>query len=216
MKNNDILTQLYQQYPQLRNRNIENAFQLLYGTYLSGGKILICGNGGSASDSDHIVGELMKSFQIKRDLPQKEYLKFKDINDGEVIASKLQKAIPAISLSSQTALITAIGNDSSYDMIYAQQVYGYGKVDDCLIALSTSGNSTNIITAVKTAKALKMKTVGITGQQTCQLQELCDICIQVPSETTSSVQEYTLPIYHTLCAMLEAEAFGNKNIRKEE
>ncbi len=209
MENNSILTQLYQQYPQLRNRNIENAYQLLYETYLHGGKILICGNGGSASDSDHIVGELMKSFRIKRNLSQIDCQKFKDIHGGEVIASKLQKAIPAISLSSQTALITAIGNDSSYDMIYAQQVYGYGHVGDCLIALSTSGNSANVITAVKTAQALKMKTVGITGQKIGQLQELCDICIQVPAESTSSIQEYTLPIYHALCAMLETEAFGN-------
>lgn len=209
MENNSILTQLYQQYPQLRNRNIENAYQLLYETYLHGGKILICGNGGSASDSDHIVGELMKSFRIKRNLSQIDCQKFKDVHGGEVIASKLQKAIPAISLSSQTALITAIGNDSSYDMIYAQQVYGYGHVGDCLIALSTSGNSANVITAVKTAQALKMKTVGITGQKIGQLQELCDICIQVPAESTSSIQEYTLPIYHALCAMLETEAFGN-------
>lgn len=209
MENNSILTQLYQQYPQLRNRNIENAYQLLYETYLHGGKILICGNGGSASDSDHIVGELMKSFRIKRNLSQIDCQKFKDIHGGEVIASKLQKAIPAISLSSQTALITAIGNDSSYDMIYAQQVYGYGHVGDCLIALSTSGNSANVITAVKTAQALKIKTVGITGQKIGQLQELCDICIQVPAESTSSIQEYTLPIYHALCAMLETEAFGN-------
>lgn len=209
MENNSILTQLYQQYPQLRNRNIENAYQLLYETYLHGGKILVCGNGGSASDSDHIVGELMKSFRIKRNLSQIDCQKFKNIHGGEVIASKLQKAIPAISLSSQTALITAIGNDSSYDMIYAQQVYGYGHAGDCLIALSTSGNSANVITAVKTAQALKMKTVGITGQKIGQLQELCDICIQVPAEFTSSIQEYTLPIYHALCAMLETEAFGN-------
>lgn len=209
MENNSILTQLYQQYPQLRNRNIENAYQLLYETYLHGGKILVCGNGGSASDSDHIVGELMKSFRIKRNLSQIDCQKFKNIHGGEAIASKLQKAIPAISLSSQTALITAIGNDSSYDMIYAQQVYGYGHAGDCLIALSTSGNSANVITAVKTAQALKMKTVGITGQKIGQLQELCDICIPVPAESTSSIQEYTLPIYHALCAMLETEAFGN-------
>lgn len=209
MKRNDILSDLYRRFPSLKSGKIEAAYQLMHHTCSNGGKLLLCGNGGSASDAEHIVGELMKGFLLDRRLSKEESKKFSEIPGGAEIASRLQGAIPAISLNSQTSLMTAISNDCSYDIVFAQQIYGYGNEGDCLIALSTSGNSANIVNAVKTAKALGIHSIGITGSRNCELAALCTICIQVPSRETRDVQEFTLPIYHTLCAMLEADFFSS-------
>lgn len=196
-------------YPNLASveKNIISAFKIMTKAFESSRKLLICGNGGSAADADHIVGELMKGFQQKRPIGADITEKLKSC-DNSGLASCLQKALPAINLSAHTALTTAICNDTSQDMIFAQQVLGYGIEGDVLLGISTSGNSLNVINAGKVAKALKISTIGLTGSDGGKMKELFDIVIQVPSNTTASIQELHLPIYHTLCAMLEEEFFG--------
>lgn len=203
-----IYEKLIQRYPELKALPIRNAYEILLECSVTGGRILVCGNGGSASDAEHIVGELMKGFKLKRGLNAEEVKAFVDIEDGAVIAAKLQKAIPAISLNSHVALMTAVGNDTDYDMVFAQQVYGYGRPGDVLIAMTTSGNSANVVNAAKTAAAVGMKVIGITGRRDSRLSAVSDICLKMPAEETYLVQEYTLPVYHALCAMLEEKLFG--------
>ena len=204
------LNNMLLKYPALSRckANILEAFHLLKETYKNGGKVLVCGNGGSAADSEHIVGELMKSFMIKRKLPGAMRDKLAAVSpDGYFIGENLEGALPAISLVSQSSLISAFSNDVSSDMVFAQQVYGYAKPGDCLIGLSTSGNAKNVIYAAYTAKAMNMKTIAITGQSGGDLKEICDVTINVPSQSTPEIQEYHLPIYHTLCMMIEREFF---------
>ena len=194
----DLLTR----YPQLKTceKDIEMALSLMIDTYKKGGKILICGNGGSAADADHIVGELMKGF-----------LKERKVTDERIpleLREKLQGALPAISLSAHTSLMTATINDNDADMIFAQQVYGYANGNDLLIAISTSGNSKNVVNAVKVAKALGVKVIALTGETGGILKALADITICAPSTETYKIQEYHLPIYHYLCAKVEEEIFG--------
>ena len=194
----DLLTR----YPQLKTceKDIKMALSLMVGTYKKGGKILICGNGGSAADADHIVGELMKGF-----------LKERKVTDERIpleLREKLQGALPAISLSAHTSLMTATINDNDADMIFAQQVYGYANGNDLLIAISTSGNSKNVVNAVKLAKALGVKVIALTGETGGILKALADITICAPSTETYKIQEYHLPIYHYLCAKVEEDIFG--------
>jgi D-sedoheptulose 7-phosphate isomerase len=188
------------------------AQDLLQTCVANGRKILVCGNGGSAADSEHIVGELMKGFHLKRpvDAGFRHQLKqrFGDVS-GEDLADHLQGAIPAISLVSQSALLTAFMNDVDGSMVFAQQVYGYGKPGDCLLALSTSGNSKNIIKAVQVAVARGVRTIGLTGENGGELATLCEVCIQVPSNSTPVVQQYHQRVYHALCAELEDHFFGS-------
>jgi phosphoheptose isomerase len=178
----------------------------------TGGKILVCGNGGSAADSEHIVGELMKGFHLKRpvdaDFRHQLNQRFGD-ETGEDLADHLQGAIPAISLVSQSALLTAFMNDVDGSMVFAQQVYGYGKAGDCLLALSTSGNSKNIIKAVQVATVCGVRTIGLTGESGGELAALCEVCIRVPSNSTPIVQQYHQKVYHALCAALEDHFFGS-------
>ncbi|NLX94056.1 MAG: SIS domain-containing protein [Clostridiales bacterium] len=205
-----LLDDLLQRYPCLEStrEDICLAFRLLCECYENGGKILVCGNGGSAADSEHIVGELMKGFLLKRSLSDASIKLFKDIDNGAYLASRLQGAIPAISLTSQTALISAYSNDVSSDMVYAQQVWGYAKNSpDVLVALSTSGNSANIVNAVKTAAAIGRKSIGITGSNKSKMSELCTASIRMSEDETFKVQELTMPVYHAICAMLEATYF---------
>lgn len=176
-----------------------------------GGKILVCGNGGSASDSEHIVGELLKEFYIKRPVDEafKKSLKGKVLEaDFLYITECLQGAIPAVSLVSQTGFLTAYGNDVSFDMAYAQQVYAYGKKDDVLIGLSTSGNASNLCYAAKVAKAKNILVISLTGETGGELRKLSDILLNVPAKETYKVQEYHLPLYHFICRALENEMFG--------
>lgn len=192
---------LYERYPQLNicEKDIENALLLTVDTYKKGGKILACGNGGSAADADHIVGELMKGF-----------LKARKVTDERIpqeLREKLQGALPAISLCAHTSLMTATMNDNDADMIFAQQVYGYANENDLLIALSTSGNSKNVVNAVKVAKALGVKVIALIGETGGVLKGLADITICAPSTETYKIQEYHLPIYHYLCAKVEEEIF---------
>ena len=195
--------------PALAALPVWDAYETLLNCFQKGGKVLVCGNGGSASDAEHIVGELMKGFKLKRELTDAEVNLFSDQKDGIALAKKIQKGIPAISLNSHMALMTAIGNDTDYDMVFAQQVYGYGVPGDVLIGMTTSGNSPNIINAAKTAKAKGMKVIGITGEKDSELRACSDICLQMPASETYRIQEYTLPVYHVLCAMLEEKLFGN-------
>lgn len=193
----DLLTR----YPQLKTceKDIEMTLSLMIDTYKKGGKILVCGNGGSAADADHIVGELMKGFLKDR--------KVTDERIPQELREKLQGALPAISLSAHTSLMTATINDNDADMIFAQQVYGYANENDLLIAISTSGNSKNVVNAVKVAKALGVKAIALTGETGGILKALADITICAPSTETYKIQEYHLPIYHYLCAKVEEEIF---------
>lgn len=193
---------LFERYPALIpiRAEIMATYEAILRCYKNGGKLLVCGNGGSAADADHIVGELMKGFFKKRPLPTELAQKI-----GE-ISVNLQSAMPAISLTQHNALSTAFLNDVDPQMIFAQQVLGYGKCGDIFLGISTSGNSQNIIKAATVAKALGLKTITLTGQKECQLDQLCDISIKAPATITADIQEYHLPIYHTLCGMLE-EAF---------
>lgn len=186
------------------------AYEIIAGSFVAGGKLLVCGNGGSAADSEHIVGELMKGFKLRRQLPSGEAERFAALygDDGERIASGLQRALPAICLSSHTALTSAFINDVSPDTVYAQQVYGLGRSGDVLLGISTSGNSRNVADAAMAARALGLKTVALTGGDGGALAQICDAAIVVPARETYRVQEYHLPVYHALCAMLEEEFFG--------
>ena len=208
----DALIDLLHRYPVLDicKADIEKAFLLIKDTFQKGGKLLICGNGGSAADSEHIVGELMKGFMLDRKIPESARAKIKKVSqtNGDYICDNLQGALPAISLVSHSALISAFSNDKASDMIFAQQIFGYGKPEDCFLGLSTSGNSKNVIFAAETAKAIGMHTIAFTGKSGGSLKDICDCTVLVPSESTPIIQEYHLPIYHTLCMMLEYEFFG--------
>ncbi|HEX2975513.1 MAG TPA: SIS domain-containing protein [Bacteroidales bacterium] len=170
--------------------------------------MLVCGNGGSSSDSQHIAGELMKGFEHKRplDIKMREKL-IKLSGRGAHLAEKLQQGLPVISLSAHDSLITAVANDTDPDLIFAQQVVAYGKPEDVLLAISTSGNSANVIDAVLMAKALDMKVIGMTGKSGGNIAALCDIVIRVPESRTSFVQELHFPVYHAICMMIENHFF---------
>ena len=196
---------LFETYPKLADVPVWEAYELLLDVSRRGGKILLCGNGGSAADAEHIVGELMKGFKLERKLSEEEVAAFGDYG---AVARKLQKGVQAISLNSHTSLMTAVGNDNGYDMVYAQQVYVYGQSGDVLIAMTTSGNSANEANAAVTAKVRGMKVIGITGQAESRLSALSDVCLRLPAQETYQVQEFTLPVYHALCAMVEEAVFG--------
>ena len=198
-------------YPALAEcaEEIRTAAERMLCTYRNGGKILVCGNGGSCADSDHIVGELMKGFLSKRPMGEEQKRNFRQTlgKDAEKLIERLQQGIPAISLPSQAALISAYANDVDPELVYAQLVYGYGKPGDLLIGISTSGNAKNVVAAVRVAKALGIATVGLTGMRESALSALCDCTIRVPETETYKVQELHLPVYHFLCAWLEEQAF---------
>lgn len=199
-------------YPDLSvcKNDLESAFELLKSTYQQKGKLLICGNGGSAADSEHIAGELMKGFVSKRPLPDKMRRRFRELfpEEGDFIADNLQGALPTISLVSHSALMTAFINDVSAETVFAQQVYGYGQKGDALLAISTSGNSANVVRAAQVARALELQTIGLTGAGGGKLSDLCEVTIKVPREETHRIQELHLPVYHALCIALEEAFFG--------
>lgn len=198
------LDTLLQNYPQLEPciPRIRAACDLLLTCYRSGGKLLLCGNGGSASDADHIAGELLKGFKSRRPLPPELRTRL-----GGPLADKLQGALPAIPLGNLTALNTAYLNDVDGEYTYAQLVLGLGKPGDVLLGISTSGNATNVNLALQTARALGLHTLGLTGEHGGRFPEHCDITIQAPARETYRIQEFHLPIYHALCLLLEAELF---------
>ena len=199
----DYLKRMEERYPALIpvSKDVQAAFEIIKNSYEQGGKLLACGNGGSAADADHIVGELMKGFFKLRPIPAKEQEAV-----GEM-GKYLQGALPAIALTGHSALSTAFLNDVHPGLVFAQQVYGYGQAGDVLIALTISGNSVNVLHAADVAKAKGVKVIGLTGRDGGKLKDKCDCCIIVPSNITADIQEYHLPIYHTLCAMLEEYFF---------
>lgn len=206
------LHQLTAKHPELSvlRDSIKEAAEVIIKAYTAGYKLLICGNGGSSSDSDHLVGELMKSFETKRplDISFKSRLAEVSLERGKYLAEKLEHGLPAISLSAHTSLTTAICNDIDPDLVFAQQIIGYGTEKDVLIAISTSGNSKNIIDACITAKAMNITVIGITGKTGGAMKKYCDILINVPDDRTASVQELQLPVYHFLCRMVEDHFYG--------
>lgn len=208
----DQLNLLLSRYPALSccRQEILSAFELLRDTYTQNGKVLACGNGGSASDAAHIVGELMKSFARHRDIGIAREKLFHALprEDAQYMADRLEGALSAVSLHGEVALVSAFSNDVAPDLIYAQQVLGLGRPGDTLIALSTSGNSANVVRAVQAAHALGLHTIGLAGQGGGKLAAWCDVCIRVPETETFRVQELHLPIYHALCLMLEDAFFS--------
>jgi len=198
----------YTQLEFLKCRLIES-LEILIKSYNTGGKLLVCGNGGSAADSMHIVGELMKSFALPRRVNNEISKKIKDLYPEyyDYYTENLQSALPAISLVSEIGLTTAYANDNSSDLVFAQQVMGHGNANDVLIAISTSGNSTNVLHAARMAKIKGLKVISLTGMGGGKLAEYSDILLDTPSNITYKIQEMHLPIYHTLCLALEKEFF---------
>ena len=209
---NGSIDALIGRYPALAavRTELEKVFYAICNCYRSGGKLLICGNGGSAADSEHIVGELMKSFKMKRPIDGTVAEKLKGMGeDGVALAENLEGALPAIALCGHTALSTAFGNDKDSFTVFAQQVYGYGRAGDVLLCLSTSGNSKNCVYAAEVARAKDMNVIAITGEGGGKMNGLADVCIKLPERETYLVQELTLPVYHWLCAELETAFFGD-------
>jgi D-sedoheptulose 7-phosphate isomerase len=188
--------------------SIVNAAQLMIDCFNIHGKLLVCGNGGSAADALHIVGELMKSFVICRELSDSEKAYFEQVPDRELLTGHLHRALSAISLINESSLSTAYANDAIPELGFAQQLYGLGNAGDVLFAISTSGNSKNILYAAETARAVGIKVVGLTGNTGGKLKRFCDECICVPESETFKIQELHLPVYHAICLALEEEFFG--------
>lgn len=205
-----ILNGTVEKYSSLQpySDDIEKAFELLKNCFLKGGKLLVCGNGGSASDCEHIVGELLKKFKKHREINAEVRRNLRALGEkGEFLSERLEGSLPAVSLISQTGIITAFANDNSWDAVFAQEVYGLGNEGDCLMCLSTSGNSKNCVYAALTAKAKKLSVISLTGMGGGELASVSDCLIAVPEKETYKIQELHLPVYHCVCAMLEEELF---------
>jgi D-sedoheptulose 7-phosphate isomerase len=189
---------------------VAQAIAALITCYEREGKLLVCGNGGSAADAEHIVGEMMKGFCLPRRLSDTDKAELASVagDDAELLGTKLQYGLAALSLVSHSALITATANDQDGKLIFAQQVWGLGQAGDILLAISTSGNSKNVLLAAKTARAKNMLVIGLTGATGGKLAGLCDITINVPSDNVAQIQEMHLPIYHHICASVEAHFFA--------
>lgn len=195
------LSELITRYPLLFSckSEIKQATELIIKAFEDGNRLYICGNGGSAADADHIVGELMKGFLKKRPLTEEQIAAF----DDKQLALGLMRGLPAISLHSQSAFLTAFLNDEDPSLLYAQAMYALGKKDDVLLAISTSGNSQNVVNAAKTARAIGCKVISLVGAKECKLDSLSNIIIHADHTETYHIQELHLPIYHYLCATVE-------------
>ena len=209
-----VFDELYARYPHLRacEQDTSAALQLMTESFRHGGKLLLCGNGGSAADCGHIVGELMKGFCMERPLPEalSEAIGRESSSvgvDGKLLCSSLQNGLPAIALTENTALITAFSNDRAPQYAFAQQVHVLGSSGDVLFAISTSGNSENVLAACAVAKAKSMGVVALSGEGGGELASIADVCIRVPEHETFKIQELHLPVYHALCLALEATFF---------
>lgn len=205
---------LLNRYPKLRNceQEILAAIEQMIIAYKNGGRLLVCGNGGSAADSMHIVGELMKGFVLTRTLPEalQEALYNVAPDCAQYLIENLQCALPAVSLVSEAALSTAYANDKAPNLVFAQQVLGQGKKGDVLLVISTSGNSANVLYAAQVAKALGISVIGLTGAGGGKMKKWSDTLIAVPETETFMIQELHLPIYHGICLALEEEFFGGE------
>lgn len=202
---------LITRYPELDvcRGDITEAYVVLATCFSNKGKLLIAGNGGSAADAEHMVGELMKGFMKPRKIGADFSKSLLNANEklGATLCDKLQGALPAIALDSHFALNTAYMNDCDPLLCFAQQVNGFGVAGDVFLGISTSGNSKNILYAATVAKAKGMKVVGLTGEKNSELASLSDVCIKVPLKETYMIQELHLPVYHCLCLMLEEKFF---------
>jgi D-sedoheptulose 7-phosphate isomerase len=211
----DHLIRMTERYPELLacREQVAAAFALLAKAFGNGNKALFCGNGGSAADCEHIVGELMKGYLLPRPVPGglRTALLAVAPEQGDYLADHLQGALPAISLVSQVGLMTAFANDVAPDMVFAQQVYGYGRPGDVVVGISTSGNSRNVVQALQVGRAAGLRTLGFTGRTGGQMGPFCDVLVAAPAEATAAVQEQQLAIYHALCAMLEEAFFKGKD-----
>lgn len=219
MKEKEILENLLVRYPALREQeeSIWMMFEIMADSFAHGGKLLVAGNGGSAADAEHMVGELMKGFmkhralnlEKKQDAIMELYLRLEEMEAGagEKILGKLQGALPAIALTGHPALASAYANDVDPVYGFAQQVYGYGRKGDVFLGISTSGNSRNVLYACMVAKAKGMKVAGLSGSGGGKMRELSDVLVGVPGEEVYEVQELHLPVYHCLCLMLEERFF---------
>lgn len=205
------MNDIFDRFPELSvcKESMIKAVEMMCETYYNGGKILVCGNGGSCADSEHIVGELMKSFTLAREIPVEDKEKLFSLlgSESESFSANLQRGIPAFSLCSQSGVMTAYNNDVNPDMVYAQLLYACGKKEDLLIGISTSGNSKNVVNAVKTAKAFGIKSLCLTGANECVLDKFADCIIKVPETETYKIQELHLPVYHYLCLETEKKLF---------
>lgn len=203
----DHIESLILRYPCLHTcqDDIQKVFEKMAVSFENGGHLYICGNGGSASDALHIVGELVKSFVV----PRKIDADFQKAVTPE-LAQKLQGALPAYALVENVALTSAYANDVDPEYIFAQQVYAYARKGDCVLGISTSGNSKNILHALKVARGRGAVTLGLTGRDGGKMKDLCDACIVVPEKETYKIQELHLPVYHALCMMLEAHFWGEE------
>ena len=207
-----MLNELIERYPTLAScgEDIEAAKNAIIDCYKKGGKLLLAGNGGSAADSEHIVGELMKGFLLKRPIPdsKREDMKARCPEIASSVLDKLQMGLPAISLTSINALNSAFANDVDPELMFAQSVFALGKAEDVLIAISTSGNAKNVAEAARVARAIGMKVVALTGRDGGALKKLSDVCVIAPECETFKIQELHLPIYHYICAAVEKNFFG--------
>ena len=210
VESTDVFDALIARRPELRQccRDIEAAFAVLCESFRSGGKLLVCGNGGSAADAEHICGELLKKFRKHRAVPAEISAKLRPD-----LAAKLEGALPAVSLVSMSGILTAFANDVAWETAFAQQVLALAKPGDVLIALSTSGNSANCVAAAEVMKAVGGKSIAFTGERESRLSAVCDVAIRVPETETYKVQELRLPIYHALCAAIEEEMFGELRVK---
>jgi D-sedoheptulose 7-phosphate isomerase len=210
----EYLEQLIERYPALLacKEEIEKAFEIMKAGFEAGGQLLAAGNGGSSADSAHIVGELMKGFVKKRPLAPEFARELEEAGSGnpeyfEYLTKNIQQGLPALDLSSHGALITACINDIGGDIIYAQQICGYGKNGDVFLGISTSGNAKNILYAMIAARAKKIKTIALSGGAGGAIKDYADAAIIVPEKETYKIQELHLPVYHTLCLMIEEYFF---------
>jgi D-sedoheptulose 7-phosphate isomerase len=205
------LDELMERYPALSavRTDIDAAYRALSACFASGGKLLVCGNGGSAADSDHIVGELMKGYLKRRPVPDEVQVRLRaaDSTLGPALAEHLQGALPAVNLTAGAALLSAFGNDVRPELAYAQAAFGHGKKGDVLLGISTSGNASNVRSALVVGRAVGMTTIGLTGRGGGAMAGLCDILVAVPASRTFEIQELHLPVYHCLCAMVEDRFF---------
>jgi D-sedoheptulose 7-phosphate isomerase len=213
----EILVDFMERVPQLKSiiSHLIQSYMLIVNCFDKGGKLFICGNGGSFADSLHISGEMLKSFQRLRELKPEDRKKFVDLPEGKTLADALEYGFPVIVLGLNHSLKSAIENDIAVPNIgFAQELFALGKKNDILLGISTSGNAQNVIYAVATARALGMKTIGLTGQDGGKLAQMVDIPIQVPASTTHRIQELHLHVYHTLCAIVEAHFFKERKSGK--
>ncbi|MBO4521091.1 MAG: SIS domain-containing protein [Alphaproteobacteria bacterium] len=206
------LDHMIERYPRLEvcRSSISDAYSLMEQCYERDGKMLIAGNGGSAADSEHMAGELMKRFQAPRPVDQKFAEKLKEIDPvrGVNLAANLERSLMAIPLVAHEALTTAYINDVDGLGVFAQQLYGFGRQGDVFLGISTSGNSSNVLSATVVARAVGIKVIGLTGQSGGELAKVSDVAIKVPETETYKIQELHLPVYHCLCLMLEDHFFG--------